>query len=512
MTLENLENELTNIYQELLEGEAKADKIASSMDSKYRLSAKNLYRYLILRSRDMRKLHDSLSDLGISSLRTSEGYVYKNVANALKIVKLMQGKDWTDDEKIESIGYIKSKRLLHRHSNILFNSKDRQHSTEIMVTMPDEAAGDLEFLKNLILSGMEIARINLSHGNEEQWLDMVKSLNKVSKALHMPIKIYMDLSGPKIRVADINIERKKGKKTKTVHSVKLRKDDKLILTKRETNGKRARYDSKDRLVEMAEVAVSLPQIIDDIKIGENIFFDDGMIEAKVIEKTSEDAILVITKAHKKKLSAQKGINLPDTHLRLPSLTDRDIELLPFVLEHADIVGYSFVRNADDVEKLYIELDRLKGNDIGIVFKIENQEAFENLPLILFEAMKKTKIGVMIARGDLAVEIGYERISEVQNQILWLCEAAHIPVIWATQVLDNLAKNGVATRAEVSDASISAQAECVMLNKGPYIVEAVKTLKSILTKTESHTTKKKNTMRALHVAKMNLRKLSRPKSL
>ena len=211
---------------------------------------------------------------------------------------------------------------------------------------------------------------------------------------------------------------------------------------------------------------------------------------------------------KKKISSQKGINLPDTHLHLPSLTPRDIELLPFVLAHADIVGYSFVRNAKDVMKLYAELDKIDGPDIGIVFKVENQEAFDNLPLILLEAMKKTKIGVMIARGDLAVEIGYERISEVQNQILWLCEAAHIPVIWATQVLDNLAKTGVATRAEVSDASISAQAECVMLNKGPFIVDAVKTLKNILLKTESHTIKKKNTMRALHVAKINVKKITR----
>ena len=114
---------------------------------------------------------------------------------------------------------------------------------------------------------------------------------------------------------------------------------------------------------------------------------------------------------------------------------------------------------------------------------------------------------MIARGDLAVEIGFDRISEVQNQIMWFCEAAHIPVIWATQVLENLAKTGMASRAEVSDAAISAQAECVMLNKGPYIVEAVRMLKNILIKMEAHSSKKKNTMRALKVAKTTLGCLS-----
>ncbi|MFK7983482.1 MAG: pyruvate kinase, partial [Saprospiraceae bacterium] len=162
---------------------------------------------------------------------------------------------------------------------------------------------------------------------------------------------------------------------------------------------------------------------------------------------------------------------------------------------------------EDVQKLYQELTTLKNEDIGVVFKIENKEAFENLSLILFEAMKRPKIGVMIARGDLAVELGYERISEVQQQILWFCEAAHIPVIWATQVLESLAKKGIATRAEVSDASLSAQAECVMLNKGPFIVETVQMLKQILVRMEAHGVKKKSTMRALNVAKLKLDKLA-----
>ena len=107
---------------------------------------------------------------------------------------------------------------------------------------------------------------------------------------------------------------------------------------------------------------------------------------------------------------------------------------------------------------------------------------------------------MIARGDLAVEIGFERISEVQEEILWLCEAAHIPVIWATQVLDNLAKTGIPTRSEISDAAHGAQAECVMLNKGPYIIDAIKVLKNVLKRMEAHSAKKKNELRALNVTR------------
>ena len=137
--------------------------------------------------------------------------------------------------------------------------------------------------------------------------------------------------------------------------------------------------------------------------------------------------------------------------------------------------------------------------IVVVFKIENKEAFENLPLLLLEGMKRECIGVMIARGDLAVEIGFERISEVQNQILWLCEAAHIPVIWATQVLDNLAKSGIPTRAEISDVVQGVQSECIMLNKGPFIYEAIEMLKNILVRMKAHSFKKKNALRPLNIA-------------
>jgi pyruvate kinase len=196
----------------------------------------------------------------------------------------------------------------------------------------------------------------------------------------------------------------------------------------------------------------------------------------------------------------------DARLDLPSLTDKDLADLPFVCRHADLVGYSFVRTAEDVRRLHAELERHAGGQVGVVLKIENQEAFDHLPDILLAGMERSRVGVMVARGDLAVEIGFERIAEVQNEILWLCEAAHIPVIWATQVLDNLAKTGIPTRAEISDAAFSAQAECVMLNKGPNIQAAVRLLQGILTRMEGHATKRKSELRALNVARAGLERL------
>ena len=490
MKIEKLEKELEKLYTTIVNAETEADTIAMNIHKKYRASAKNLYRYLLLRSHDMRSLQSGLSEHGISSLGSGAGYVYHNVSSAFVLVKLLLGKVWERSSKVEVVGFSKSKKLLQTHANALFNSKDKKHTTEIMVTMPDEAAHDSELMKRLLKSGMEIARINLSHGDRELWTGMLSTIKTANKELRLPIKIYMDLPGPKIRTTSIFKNKKLERQPSQTEFLKIATNDRLILRKEFTDLEPK--SPSDNVFEsgLPVVCVSLPQIIDDVQVGQRVFFDDGTIEAKVLEKSKDEVLLLIVNAYKQKLGSGKGINLPDTHLNLPSLTPEDFDLLPFVIEHSDLVGYSFVRNGADVAMLYNELQKLGDNKIGVIFKIENVEAFENLPSILFHGMERPKIGVMIARGDLAVEVGFERISEVQDQILLLCEAAHIPVIWATQVLDTLAKKGIATRAEISDVTISAQAECVMLNKGPYIIEAIETLKNVLLRMEAHSQKKR----------------------
>jgi pyruvate kinase len=166
-----------------------------------------------------------------------------------------------------------------------------------------------------------------------------------------------------------------------------------------------------------------------------------------------------------------------------------------------MVALSFLRRPEDVERLEDELHALGAGHLGIVLKIENSAAFRNLPLILLVSLRSPPVGVMVARGDLAVEMGFERLSEVQEEILWLCEAAHVPVIWATQVLEGLAKAGAPSRAEVSDAVMSSRAECVMLNKGPRIVDTVEFLADILDRMEEHHDKRMNLLRRLSVSQL-----------
>jgi pyruvate kinase len=503
MSIEQLEKELMTIHQYLVDHEEAANTIAQNVHKKYRLSAKNLFRYVLLRNFDLRKIHDSLSELGLSSLRSAEGYVYSNISNVIQLTHLLQGKEWKIDENIESIGYKQSKKLLRKHAKNLFVETHKKRRTEIMVTLPAEAGEDIELMRSLVNEGMEIARINLGRDDMEIWKKLLHNFRTVREESGIPMKVYMDLSGPKLRIADIQIEKEEGKIRK---HIRVRSGEELIITKEPSKGAMPVYNEAGEQIQPGKIGVLLPQIIDDVAVGDRIFFDDGKIKGKVIKKTEDEITLKINIASKSKLSSQKGINLPDTKLSLSALTEHDRFLLPFVCENADMIGYSFVQRPEDIRALYDALDALGVTDIGVIVKVETNSAFDHLPIILFEAMKREKIGVMIARGDLAVEIGFERISEVQNEILWLCEAGHIPVIWATQVLQNLSKKGIATRAEVSDAAISSQAECVMLNKGPYIIESIRTLKSIIKRMEKHYTKKKSKLRVLQVAEKTLEEL------
>lgn len=268
-------------------------------------------------------------------------------------------------------------------------------------------------------------------------------------------------------------------------------------------GRPPRRAADGRVREPGVVSCTLPHALDRLEVGHRVLFDDGKIEA-VVERSHprrREHHLRVVRTHRpmEKLRAEKGINLPDTVTTIPALTDEDRSALEVVVEHADAVSLSFVRRPEDVRALHEALDRLGRTDIGVVLKIETRAGFENLPRLLLEGLRRPPLAVMIARGDLAVEVGFERLAELQEEILWLCEASHVPAIWATQVLDTLARTGVPSRAEVTDAAASVGAECVMLNKGPFVADAVRMLTDILRRMEKHHFKKRSLYRKLKVS-------------
>jgi pyruvate kinase len=281
----------------------------------------------------------------------------------------------------------------------------------------------------------------------------------------------------------------------------LNKGDRLLLTRDPSPGRPARLDNAGNVLRPATIPCTLPEVFADVRPGESVWLDDGKIGGIIHCVTPEEVEVKIICAPLKgaKLGADKGINLPNSDLHLPALTPADIDNLPFVAKHADMVGFSFVQRPEDVEELQRRLTQLGASHVGIVLKIETRRGFEQLPNLLLAVMRSERAGVMIARGDLAVECGYERLAEVQEEILWVCEAAHMPVIWATQVLESLAKAGQPSRAEITDAAMGERAECVMLNKGPHIVQAVEVLDNILQRMQAHQDKKRSKLRPLRLA-------------
>ncbi len=246
------------------------------------------------------------------------------------------------------------------------------------------------------------------------------------------------------------------------------------------------------------IGCTLPEVFAQVRKGERVWFDDGRIGGVIRAATADWMEVEITDAREsgEKLGEDKGINLPDSELSLPALTAQDLVDLEVAANCADMVGLSFAQAPADIEQLRSRLKELGADGLGVVLKVETRRGFDNLPALLLAAMKDRAVGVMIARGDLAVECGYERLAEVQEEILWACEAAHMPVIWATQVLESLAKTGRPSRSEITDAAMSERAECVMLNKGPYIVDAMRTLDDILKRMQAHQSKKRQLLRAL----------------
>jgi len=281
----------------------------------------------------------------------------------------------------------------------------------------------------------------------------------------------------------------------------LERGDELELTWPDRPGRPAIRRQNGSVLAPARVPCTLPAVFREVRAGESVWLDDGKIGGLVERAGPRGLHLRVTHARLggAKLRTDKGINLPDSKLSLPALTPRDLEDIEFAAACADAVGLSFARRPADLVQLQVELARRGAQHLGIVLKVETRAAFENLPHLLLAGLRSPPFGVMVARGDLAVEMGFERLAEVQEEILWLSEAAHVPVIWATQVLEGLARTGRPSRAEVTDAAMSGRAECVMLNKGPHVAEAVRFLDDVLARMQAHQHKKRARLRRLSIS-------------
>ncbi|MQT14353.1 pyruvate kinase [Segnochrobactrum spirostomi] len=442
----------------------------------------NLAHYMSLRHRDLRPLQHRLMWRGLSSLGRIESRVLPTLDAVLCALAAMAGRQSPHPAPSEAAFFAGELRLANATDH-LFGVPRQGRRSRIMVTLPSEAATDREVVFDLARRGMDIARINCAHDDHLAWRAMAANVRAAGEFVARRLTILMDIAGPKIRTETI---------VAPGSGVRLMAGDAFRLV-----AKAEPYGTEE--VPFC-AAVSLPEMVNRLSVGDRLRYDDGKLEGTVESVGDGEAIIRVarTKAGGTKLKSEKGINLPDTALGLSPLTDKDERDLATVVECADMVGYSFVSRPDDIDLLEEALARQgkPGHPIGLVAKIERPEAVKNLPDLIARASGRRPFAVMIARGDLAAEIGFERLAEMQEEILWICEAAGVPAIWATQVLEELVKHGVPSRGEMTDAAMAGRAECVMLNKGPEVGAAVDVLDRLLTRMDAHVFKKTSRMRAL----------------
>jgi pyruvate kinase len=596
--------QITELAKEL---EVRFEDELARVHPDFHASARNLIAYMALRHVDIRDPQEQLAFLGLSSLGSAEKDVLASIRTVEKaLCSISTGERFDLDE--ERLNFERSQHRLRTHIEDILGTRADGRDVRIMVTLPTEAAEEYQLVCDLIKSGMDIARINCAHDDEEIWLGMIENIIRANEEIGQTCKIMMDLAGPKLRTGNVksapgvvrirpkrdsmgrviaprrvhfvpeemkwsakkstvipvpqqcidyagtgdvvSFKDTRGKKRKLTvvrkdekglhlechktayistgtkfrlkrmesgetikyrtgnlppieEPITLKEGDTLILHRRTTPGEPAVVDADGSVVKPAHISCRQPEVFSFIKAPDPIHLNDGKIEGIVESVSDEELLVTIThaKTSGSRLRSDKGINFPKSDIQFHGLTETDKKNLEFIVEHADAVSLSFVRKPKDIIALEDELRKYPSKRLGIIPKIETVKGFNNLPKLLLATMRHHPAGVMIARGDLAVECGWERLAEIQEEILWMCEAAQLPVIWATQVLERETKKGRPSRAEITDAAMSQRADCVMLNKGPHILAAIKMLDNILRRMQDHQQKKASKLRKLSISEI-----------
>ena len=574
-------------------------------DSDAQCSCDNLLAYLALREHDLQDLQLELAERGLSSLGRLEGSVLHSLRKVVHHVGIEP-----KDTPLMLPDYAQAESILSRRSTALLGRPRPRHHTRIMVTLDPDVVRQPELLEQLLVKGMDIARVNCAHDTAHEW-DMIiaavrdaeERLTSRGQGIGRRCRVFMDLAGPKVRTGPLmpttrplklTVEkdaygrpsrilegfldteasqsqrfRSPGRPwsfvlafpgqsglatlavgeelrfTDTRNRVRtLRVLERVSPTRVRVGLERTAYLEEgmelvtagrasfrigpimpqpmdirvragDRLVlyreptrlghgagegQPAGISCSLPAVLEMLKPGHRICIDDGKITTVVRNLNPEHVELEVIAPYDvpARIRSEKGLNFPDSPIDIAAFTTQDREDLKFVAHHATAIGLSFVHRSQDLLDLYQALQDLACPDLGIVIKIETREAIHRLAQLLLAGLNLPRFGVMIARGDLAVEVGFENLALVQEDILCLCEAAHVPVIWATQVLESLAKSGLPARAEITDAATGQRAECVMLNKGRFVLDAVKTLADLLSSRERQRIKKRQVFRDITI--------------
>ncbi|MDZ7743433.1 MAG: pyruvate kinase [Bacteroidota bacterium] len=338
---------------------------------------------------------------------------------------------------------------------------DHPSRTKIIVTLGPASANE-KTITEMMRAGVDVFRLNFSHGTHEVHQKTIEIIRKLNKSLSVNVAILVDLQGPKIRVGTLEND-----------AIELQEEQEVILTTRNLKGNRNR------------IGVDFKDFARDVKASETVLLDDGKIKLEVIESDGEENVRCLVK-HGGKLLSRKGVNLPDSNLSLPSITEKDRKDAEFALKlRVDWMALSFVRKARDVEALRNILEK-NGSSARIIAKIEKPEAVREIDAIL-----DVSDAIMVARGDLGVEMPFDRIPLIQKDLVKRCIEMAKPVIIATQMMESMISNFRPSRAEANDVAnaVLDGADALMLSAetsiGEYPLEAVKSMQTIINWTEEH---------------------------
>jgi pyruvate kinase len=558
---------------------------------RYESSCLNMQDFLTLKKYDLSRIQGMLSSLGLSSLGKAHFHLLYTIGRELKLLERILG-IVNEAPETRCIGFDEAYERMKERARFLKSDDSSSFAPSVMITMPSNAADDALLYESLLSARVDLCRINTAHDTPVVWKRMADTVRRINanERQENPIKIYVDLAGPKFRTGPLKQvsasfkinprrtesflivpasshamtmrERKEGSETISPATVvvnngfyaRLRSAGRIGMEDAEGRERKCKilsWDDSGCIVEAKKMLIDeettlfieqkkksflanpvnfimrdeevrlfvgdrlfvttlvrrgevvhgdrgfdaiiscvSADFLPFVHIGETLYIDDGLIGLEVVEKREEGVLCRVssTKPSGAVLKSQKGINFPDSEIDIEALTETDRKNLDEVIEFADIIGISFAQRRDDVEQLKAYLAESGRNGVGIVAKIETKRAVKNLPMLLLSLIPHPHSGVMIARGDLAIEVGFEHLPRIQSEILDLCESAHIPVIYATQILENLMKKNLPSRAEIIDASSAQRADCIMLNKGPFIQHAVEVLQDILASMQRHSLK------------------------
>lgn len=587
----DLGRDLLGVYNYIINNAHAIKNDFEVLDPANECSRDNLLYYAVLRSLDINHLQTVLAERGLGSLGNIEGSVLHSIAQVLSHLEVE-----LEQSNLSTPTLAGARQIVEERSTALFGRPRTERNTRVMVTLDPSYNQQPDIIEQLLTNGMDIARINCAHHDQELWQEMINTVRQAEEKLELEgrglgrkCRIVMDLAGPKIRTGnlekviqplrlvsssgdnyvegylDCNAEYSECKPVADacdfVIAVNCKSDfSKLVegnkLTYTDVNGKKRimrvlekcdserikvsckskvfieegtvfsskrckkikvrsipeqtiklsctagdkllLYRNKDKQGHLAEqqsvagIACTRPDVLCHVKVGERVFIDDGKIICKVqaIHDKYLELEVISPVGVNVRIRENKGLNFPDSDILIPALTEEDIANLDFICEHATAINYSFVQTPEDIQDLHRELLNRNSEDIGIIAKVETKLAISNMTKILVTGLELAAFGVMVARGDLAVEVGFEMLPFVQEDILDLCDAAHIPAVLATQYLETLAKKGMPVRGEIIDAAMAQRGECIMLNKGAHVALAVKTLSNLIISQELRHSKKR----------------------